>query len=76
MRVGVKLYKVVKNATFAIDRFLRIIYNVISKGLLRHSTGNDGQCKHTGGSSPQIRKLKLNANNKKVESTQTLAFAA
>ena len=58
-----------------VDRILRIVYNMLSKGLFRHSTGNGGRRKHTGGSSPQIRKLKLNANNK-TQSASSLAFAA
>ena len=46
-----KILLLQKLQLFAVDRFLHIIYNVISKGLFRHSTGNGGRSKHTEGSS-------------------------
>ena len=66
----------IKFANAAVDRILRIVYNMLSKGLFRHSTGNGGRRKHIGGSAPQKRKLKLNANNNKTQSASSLAFAA
>lgn len=51
-------------------------YIIHTHGPVSASTGKGGQCKHTGGSSPQIRKLKLNAENKTESYNGSLAFAA